>query len=909
METITIPSPSAFLRKSPTSDSTPVPNPAPIQPITNAGRGPFASSGRTPTTSGVQNGGITKPKQSKSRNGCITCKGKRLKCDESKPTCEQCRKRNVQCGGYSKAFKWRSFEEANFTGKSGPKPRKGKVLEYWGWKSLLTMCLLPVSPPPPASTFSNTSAQAPSGSSPSNDSNAGPSPVPEADGGSKAIGSPDAFRDPYLMPNHYNGFPTPISPPFSKHIDYIPQSQTQNVYEHQSFVSPYASDNSPQAQTNANHLSQPRPIHPAHHPSSFPSGSPTLRDILLPGTDLNSPPPPIELRPPQSPLPYMPSGYTPPADVDGAVDDDEDVEEIVRSDDAMMNLDQQQRIMSNNWSFRLPSTSPSPSESSSSSSSSIMDLWAQPRLPSSSQEMLVVQFDRQTCGILSVKDGPNENPWRTVLWPMAQESKHLYHAIAALTAFHSSKAAPELRMDGMKHMHKSMTNLTTSLHDMRFDDPLNSNEVDAALATTLVLAFSESWDRHVSSGIEHLKGAKYFVNQAVIKHQNAVQTGRSNMQQLHRLRFLCNTFIYMDVIARLTSLKEDDFDDLDNVLATFNQPFDTMPEIDPLMGAASTLFPLIGRVAAIVRRVRKSSTNSFTLISDAIELKRRIEQWQPPASVSFEIPEDPTSEVQHSVQTAEAYRWATLLYLHQAVPEIPSEPASILANTVLKYLATVPLSSRTIIVQIFPLLAASCEAITQEDRQWVRNRWAAMSARLSIGNVDKCFDVVKEVWDRRDRFEAAKADRLLRRQATWCVPMNETPSPISVRGSKRKMSDADNTNASVFFNGSGGSDFATVVGGSFSKRRAMIDQNGLPHSVRLDDESTAASTHVDSYRGASVPQYPKQSPLPLQSLTRKGSIESPLERIEFEYTVRGRLHWIGVMSDFEWEGKGSTFVG
>lgn len=72
-----------------------------------------------------QSGARTKPKQSKSRNGCTTCKAKRLKCDETKPSCEQCRKRNVQCGGYSKAFKWRAFEETSFTAKSGSKTKKG----------------------------------------------------------------------------------------------------------------------------------------------------------------------------------------------------------------------------------------------------------------------------------------------------------------------------------------------------------------------------------------------------------------------------------------------------------------------------------------------------------------------------------------------------------------------------------------------------------------------------------------------------------------------------------------------------------------------------------------------------------------------------------------------------------------
>lgn len=603
-------------------------------------------------------------------------------------------------------------------------------------------------------------------------------------------------------------------------------------------------------------------------------------------------------------MPYMPSGYTPPGDSNVGGENEEDVEEIVRANEPAIETDDTSRFLSNHWPFPPRSASPSPSISSGSSTSSVVDLWAQPRLPLNSQEMLVVQFDRQTCGILSVKDGPNENPWRTVLWPLAQDSEHLYHAIASLTAFHSSKVSPELRVDGMGHMHKSVTKLATSLSNMRLDCRLDGNEIEAALATTLVLAFSESWDQHVSTGIKHLKGARYFVNQAVSKHQKALQEGRDNAQQLTRLRFLCNSFIYMDVIARLTSVEEDDFGDLDRVLATFRQPLDTMPEIDPLMGAASTLFPLIGRVAAIVTRVRKTASNSFTLISDAIELKRRIEQWQPPACASFEIPEDPTSDVQHSIQTAEAYRWATLLYLHQAVPEIPSDPAAVLADRVLKYLATVPLSSRAIIVQIFPLLAASCEAITQEDRNWVRDRWAAMSARMSIGNVDKCFEVIKEVWDRRDVFEAEKADRLLKKQAGRGLRMNGFPSPGAVRGVKRKAAGAD-SDADGAVSGLGDSEPVCLGSGSLTKRRAMTDQSRIPQAIKFEGQGMSGWMNMEAYEAAAMqlPRLPMQSPLGLRSPTRQRSTERPLGSMEMEYTVRGRLHWIGVMSNHQWEGE------
>lgn len=61
-------------------------------------------------------------------SGCVTCKAKRLKCDETKPKCQQCHKRQVECGGYKKDFKWRAFEEATFITKLAS-PTLGKGIQ------------------------------------------------------------------------------------------------------------------------------------------------------------------------------------------------------------------------------------------------------------------------------------------------------------------------------------------------------------------------------------------------------------------------------------------------------------------------------------------------------------------------------------------------------------------------------------------------------------------------------------------------------------------------------------------------------------------------------------------------------------------------------------------------------------
>lgn len=471
-----------------------------------------------------------------------------------------------------------------------------------------------------------------------------------------------------------------------------------------------------------------------------------------------------------------------------------------------------------------------------------------------SPEVLLTRFDRRTCGILSVKDGASENPWRTLIWPLAPESPAVYHAICSLAAFHNSKETPSLRVHGMKHMRESIRELATNLKEMR---------IEAALATTLALAFSESWDRHISTGIEHLRGAKLLFDQALAQQQCS-PTPNSN--DTSRLQFLYNTWVYTAVMAQLTSLDDTGFG-LISASPFFLSPTTRVHKVDPLMGCATTLFPLISRAANLVQKVRSTQTNSIALISQAIELKTQIERWSPPRY--FEPPEDPTSEVQHSFQTAQAYRWATLLHLHQAVPEIPSESAEQLARRVLVLLATVPLSSRTTVVHIFPLLGASCEVNSEEDRLWVRERWEMMQSRLMIGNIDRCLEVICEVWARRDQYALQSLNN-----TPYVVPIDTTgnaPMCHFDNGINTFIPEDELQNAE--FEGYGG-----------------MPEDSFQHLLESEDLeffTPSVQTHIPP----SFPTYPQSS-----GLYGYGSAE-------YEKTVRGRLHWIGVMKDWNWEGK------
>jgi hypothetical protein len=755
----------------------------------------------------------------------------------------------VQCGGYKKDFKWRPFEEATFVNKIAPsRPKKTEIRSQENHDGLPRE-KIPASRPSPEKTPKIELIESPSNSDGSSD--------PGPDGGDSAVQDHiySPLQSPALSHVHHNSFSDHMfqsSMGFGTSLSPIMRNAGMSIFHANQVTSSLDSL-----------FSEPEV------PQSRSGQSPRLIDLLLPGSELNAPRPAAVEQPPidqSDQFQYMPDMMHDPIL-------DEDIEEIIRQPLAISSHDMWMMARDPMYSVYARSPTPSPCTIF---ADPLYKLYRQPELRTNSTEMLMLLFDRQTCGILSVKDGPTENPWRTLIWPLARDSPALYHAIASMTAFHTSKEKPGLRVDGMEHMRRSIRALATGIEKMR---------TDTALATTLALAFSESWDVHISTGIEHLRGARILVNQALERFSAAPVYG----DDLARLKFLCNTWVYMDVIARLTSDSDSAGDtDFTALLAPLYSSSadasgtagDTTPlasDVDPLMGCASTLFPLLGRVATLVRSVRSTPTNSIALISSSLSLQDSLLLWTPPPL--FTPPEDPTSDIQHGLQTAEAYRYATLLFLHQAVPEIPSLSSAKLAKKTLVYLATVPVTSRLIIVQIFPLLAAGCEVVEEADRVWVRERWREMERRMLIGNLEKCLMVTEEVWRRRDAYEAAMARREAAKMAKKVV-----------LASAKTRFEAEMASLEEVLCAGGEHGMRTGLGGKSAMRaarggdNAMGEGNATCLKRRLAPPSTADGAASASKR-------------------RRKSADEGIGEEEPEFTVRGRLHWLEVMKEWDWEGS------
>lgn len=151
--------------------------------------------------------------------------------------------------------------------------------------------------------------------------------------------------------------------------------------------------------------------------------------------------------------------------------------------------------------------------------------------------------------------------------------------------------------------------------------------------------------------------------------------------------------MYLDVISRLTTCEGVTDLPITQIVSTVNRPDGPLLEVDPLLGCAVSLFPLLDQMVNLIQKVRMLQNNTLRIVTNASELVRQLQQWRAPNAAMFKRCEDPHSDVQHNIQTAEALRYAAILYIHQAVPELAYVPCNTIAKKILFKLASVPSQS------------------------------------------------------------------------------------------------------------------------------------------------------------------------------------------------------------------------
>ncbi|KIW14609.1 hypothetical protein PV08_07393 [Exophiala spinifera] len=738
----------------------------------------------------------SKRKQPKSRNGCISCKARRRKCDETKPFCEQCTRRGLTCGGYPKFLKWREF---------------GRKLAKDQPRSLTAYSKINVQSP--------TKKQAQQTSSPQED-----------DASTKSQGTASTS---------FTGHPSASAPTSTSSLSKYLGSTALSYGPSQPGDVDLEVLNANDIDGHGTSGTQQSNIDDAFFPTSRLSDESTSHSENL------------EFAPDVSVWDF----FSHESLFDSFMDDD-----ITDTTSQIPELD---RALDTTFDSLVHY----PEVPISTIQSEVTFLEDDtPESTEASAETIKHIFEQQTCEMLSIREDQSRNPWRTLIWPLASDYPALQYALAAMTCLHMCKSQPQHRLPGLRHFQASIRALAKDVSCL-------SAPLMATIATRLALGFAAGWDyENSSTGIDHINEAKALIRKAAADHRKEPLSGGD----LSRLSFLANTCLYMDVIARLTCEISKTTNDIDFMIAcrSLSSHIPSRQQIDPLMGCAITLFPMIGRLDELVGKVRKrcANRNSPAIISQAVELRTDIEQWTP----SIELEGSGASELTHpilsdAIQTAEAYRWAALLLLRQAVPELPWRHSCWeLASKTLIFIATVPLRSPTTIVQHFPLIAAGCEATDEDDRDWVRERWELMSKKMITGIVDRCKDITMEVWRRRDDFEelndfvTRKTTTTGRRSSSSTTP----PPPLPASGVNVSVVDFDTSSSSA----------------------AAEQQVQRPNETDLQHQRPGAQSPAAA------------SDFPDTAAFKKGV--DPVTRAGFmNYTVKGDLHWLGVMKDWNLEGK------
>lgn len=803
--------------------------------------------------------------KTKSRKGCLTCKLKRLKCDEQKPFCMKCTSKNIKCGGYAVTFKWRSFDGSeggrsstldasqdrrsataepdniNNTNTNNTNNTNNNLTDHIERASLLV-----VGKSMKDIKFENELIQRGINPATYSDSDS-EEPVNQSMRRSYSQGAnvsteelPTKRRRSYSTSSFLNNEGSSSMTRNRNHgleslvevaVDEIRKSpglqeSTGSVPE-RSLVPVIGASNQSPKEWLINDISHPVDIASPAGLDSFTECNLTPSLTALMTYVFNSDKDMLRsemgrarvLGAAPSPLNLAGIDLSPGAELVKTEPLHEDVPELPGLTPSLLS-DVGEQLM------RVESTSLTIS----------LSISMRHLLHTSEQEQILLLYSTYTCGIMSIKSGFTENPWRNIFVPLAANYPYLFDSIASMTLFHLAgntrirEKRSLLRSKGYFYMKRCILELASGLSRIDNDSNFDSQfPADIALATCLNLAVSESWDTHTSSGIAHLKGAKSMIQRVlnVIKHRDSSHSKRSQLvlvgpeewqriEELEgpgsqremfiprKLQLLFNQWIYFEVLSQMT-LNSNDDKGIDLVAAitniinvqrknkdesaeflhneTINSPakledssgcqsghFDLFESletlnsdyVDPLLGCAQSLFLIMGKVATLILKIRRAkrndpraSRNSLSIISVASELRQQLLDWQPSMSAQFmerqmTRPKDSTWDVYSCISTAEAYRYATLLYLHQAVPEIPSMTSHQLAEKIFVLLASIPPNSNLYIVHIFPLLVGSCEASPGEEREWCERRWELLTDRIWIGNIDRAIEVVKEVWRRKD---------------------------------------------------------------------------------------------------------------------------------------------------------------
>ncbi|KAI0513147.1 hypothetical protein F5B22DRAFT_637294 [Xylaria bambusicola] len=375
------------------------------------------------------------------------------------------------------------------------------------------------------------------------------------------------------------------------------------------------------------------------------------------------------------------------------------------------------------------------------------------------------------CNVLShliVFREESGNPFQQLVLPLSHNSSPVMNAIYALASAHLENRGVQNQEESLYFHNEAIQGLSRVIESRV---KVDRNEL---LAAIMLLVYYEVLVQRRRTNIinGHLKGAFAIM---CLNQELLTPVGL----------FLERAFGFYDVITAL-SLGTPPLSTAPSAGGLLPvPPLDAPPaspltNVDTLLGMATTLWPIMHRLSNLLftkkelegaQRMNQMSKvavlrTEFETTSQAIEAA--LTQWKPclPPNIVMrddvlvvngvkgeEIPE--MARLQSILHNALAYRHSASVYLYRTIYGYSPKHKLVQqhSHTALHHCVETTAARGPMGALLWPLFAAACEAISNEDRELARKAFSEIGQRQGMTNIEEAWGIIQEVWKRLDSLD------------------------------------------------------------------------------------------------------------------------------------------------------------
>lgn len=361
---------------------------------------------------------------------------------------------------------------------------------------------------------------------------------------------------------------------------------------------------------------------------------------------------------------------------------------------------------------------------------SISTLDTTPDLSTGDKRLLHYWTERLSSLISVTPKNEQPSPFQQHLTYMVYLPGALRSTILSMAANHLSLVSNDssLRLHAYRHQRDAI-----QLLQRLIASPAENNR-EPALATILMMQISTRLfgdDDAEPHATNHLIGAKAMVSQ---------RGGLAAWNTTPSARFLLSVFAYHDILSSVSRGS--------SPLIEHGTRFNAIEGATNMHSIAEVL-QLVARISEL-QHMTKSGTDDAGFPDRRHAISRDIEQAL--LDLNFLSLSNNDAEALDVILTAEAYRHAAFIYLYRVWLNVGSPNPTTIHHVerCLSCIDQISVNSSLVSSHIWPLFTAGCEAITFEQRIFVRVRFQEMFISRKFPALKRVANDIEEVWSSKD---------------------------------------------------------------------------------------------------------------------------------------------------------------